>query len=308
MKIGIVDLDTSHPANWIPVERELGHEIIGVFDAGAVHPPGYAAKFAAEHKIPSVFESIEAMVPHVDCAIIHSCDWDTHIEKARPFVAGGKSVLIDKPIAGNLRDLLQLKTWAHQGARITGGSSLRFCYETQSFLGKPIAERGTPHTVFCGCGVDELNYGIHAYSMLAGIIGCGAESVRSLGAGPQRRVQIRYADGRCGIVLVGQGAAWLPFYASIVTERSATQYIADASKLYRAELEAVLPFLSGKTDTPPMLPEQWIEPELCALAAQKSWRNGDREVMLSEVSEGDSYDGKEFAAFYRRSRYPHGAS
>jgi len=41
-------------------------------------------------------------------------------------------------------------------ARITGGSSLRFCYETQAWLGKPVEERGTPHTVFCGCGVDEF--------------------------------------------------------------------------------------------------------------------------------------------------------
>ena len=36
-----------------------------------------------------------------------------------------------------------------KGARITGGSSLRFC------LSQPLAERGTPQTVFCGCGVDE---------------------------------------------------------------------------------------------------------------------------------------------------------
>lgn len=306
MKIGIVDLDTSHPGSWIPIERELGHEIVGVFDGGAVHPPGYAAKFAAEHKIPRVFESVESMVPEVDCAIIHGCDWDTHVAKARPFVAAKKAVLIDKPIAGSARDLLQLKSWAANGARISGGSSLRFCYETQNFLGKPVAERGTPHTVFCGCGVDELNYGIHAYSMLTGIIGTGAKSVQSLGAGPQRRVQIRYPDGRCGIVLVGQAAAWLPFYASIVTERSAAQYIADASKLYRAELEAVLPYLAGETDVPPMTAEQWIEPEWCALAAQRSWQNGDREVSLSEVSDADSYDGKAFADFYRKSRYPNG--
>lgn len=306
MKIGIVDLDTSHPANWVPIERDLGHEVVGVFDGGAIHPPGYAAKFAAEHKIPRVFDSIESMVSHIDCAIIHSCNWDTHIEKARPFVASGKSVLIDKPIAGNLRDLKQLQSWAASGARITGGSSLRFCYETRNWLSKPLAERGAPHTVFCGCGVDEFNYGIHAHSMLAGIIGCGAQSVRSLGVGPQRRVQIRYADGRCGIVLVGQAAAWLPFYANIVTERSAAQYIADAGKLYRALLEAALPYLAGQTDAPPMSPKDWIEPELCALAAQKSWLNGDREIALSEVGDGDSYDGAAFAEFYRKSRYPNG--
>ena len=39
------------------------------------------------------------MVAAVDGAIVHSCDWDTHITKARPFVEAGKSVLIDKDSA-----------------------------------------------------------------------------------------------------------------------------------------------------------------------------------------------------------------
>ena len=39
MKIGIVDVDTSHPDKWIPIERELGHEVVGIWDGGAVHPP-----------------------------------------------------------------------------------------------------------------------------------------------------------------------------------------------------------------------------------------------------------------------------
>ena len=38
MRIGIVDLDTSHPQNWIPLERELGHDVVGIWDGGAVHP------------------------------------------------------------------------------------------------------------------------------------------------------------------------------------------------------------------------------------------------------------------------------
>src|SRR4051812_41103249 len=111
MKIGIVDLDTSHPAAWIPIERSLGHEIAGILDGGDIHPPGYAQKFAAEHQVPRIFASVDAMVKQVDCAIIHSCDWDTHVAKARPFVEAGKSVLIDKPVAGNLRDLRQIQSW-----------------------------------------------------------------------------------------------------------------------------------------------------------------------------------------------------
>ena len=304
MRIALLDLDTSHPAAWTPILREMGHEIVGVFDGGAVHPAGYADRFAAEHRIPKVFESPRDMIAHVDCVILHGCDWDTHVEKARPFVEAGKSVLIDKPLAGNVRDLHQLRDWARRGVRITGGSSLRFCFETRQWLSRPVAERGTPHTVLCGCGVDDFNYGIHAYAMLAGILGAGAVAVQHVAGEPQHRLKIRYDDGRCGFVVVGEAAAWLPFHATIITERAVTQYIADNTKLYRSLLEAVLPFLSGQVADPPVDPDAWIEPELCALAAQRSWQDGDRKVSLSELSDQDEYDGPSFAASYRRTRYP----
>ena len=308
MKIGIVDLDTSHPQNWIPIERELGHDVVGIWDGGAVHPPDYVKQFAQEHEIPRVYDALEEMVEDVDCAVIHGCDWDTHIAKARPFVEAGKGVLLDKPMAGSLKDLNQLERWAAEGAKITGGSSLRFCYETQDWLARPVEERGTPHTVLCGCGVDEFNYGIHAYSMLAGIMGVGAVRVRHLDQGVQRRVQINWPDGRIGVVIVGAAAQWLPFYANVTTERAVVQVQADSAQLYRALLEATLPYLSGQVDRPPVPLPELIEPELWALAARRSWLEGNREVALAELSEDDEgYDGEAFAVEYRKARYPQGS-
>lgn len=305
MKIGIVDLDTSHPENWIPIEREMGLEVAGVWDGGSVHPAGYAAEFAAKHGIGRVFESLEQMAAEVDWAVIHGCDWDSHIDKARPFVEAGKPVLIDKPLAGTVRDLRTLVEWSAKGARITGGSSLRFCVESREWVAKPESERGRPHTVVAGCGVDDFNYGIHAYSLLSGLIGPGAESVRHLGRCVQRRVQVNYADGRMGIVVIGKAAGWIPFYASIATEKSAAQFVAHNSKLYRALLEAVVPYLSGRVEQPPVPMEQLIEPELCALAARQSWLNGDREVRLADVPLDDAgYDGAAFAEEYRKAKYP----
>lgn len=304
MRLGLVDLDTSHPQNWVPIERELGHEVVGVWDAGTVHPEGYAERFAAEHRIERVFGSLEEMVEAVDGAVIHGCDWGSHQSKARPFIEAGKAVLIDKPIAGKLDDLRVMGEWVRSGARITGGSSLRFCAETEEWLSQPVAERGTPHTVLCGCAVDEFNYGIHAYAMLAGILGAGARSVRHLGQGLQRRIEIRWEDGRVGIVIVGKAAGWIPFYTSIVTERGVHQFRADNGKLYRALLAKTLPYLSGEVDEAPVPFSSLIEPELWALAARRSWTENDREVLLSDLSPDEGYDGAAFAQEYRRARYP----
>jgi len=308
MKIGLVDLDTTHPEKWIPIERDLEHEVVGLWDGGDVHPSEYVTEFAEKHSIPRVYESLEAMARDVDCAIIHGCDWDTHVEKARPFVEAEKSILVDKPMAGNLRDIRQLQTWARSGSRITGGSSLRYCYEVQDFLANADKNQCVAHTVLTGCTVDEFNYGIHAYTLLAGILGAGVVSVQHLSKGVQRRVRVNWPDGRMGIVVIGEAAEWIPFYASISTDKDVTQFVAANDKIYRAFLEIALPYLAGEVDEPPVPFDQLIEPELLALAAKISWQENDREVRLDELTDCTvSYNGHVFAEGYRRAKYPEGS-
>ena len=143
MRIGVVDVDTSHPTAWVPIERELGHDVVGVYDGGSIHSRDYVSAFAEEHDIPRVYSSLEEMAQDVDCAVIHGCDWDTHIAKARPFVAADKAVLLDKPLAGNLRDLRQLQIWFENRVRITGGSALRFSKELHDLTEASRHELGT---------------------------------------------------------------------------------------------------------------------------------------------------------------------
>jgi hypothetical protein len=303
MKIGLVDLDTSHPGSWLPHERDLGHEVVGVWDGGGIHPAGYAEQFAADNGIPRVFSAPEAMIGEIELAIIHSANWDRHVERARPFVEAGVAVLIDKPLAGNLRDLRQFVQWAEEGARIAGGSSLRCCVEVNEWNARPVEERGTSHTALCGCGVDEFNYGIHAYSLLFGLLGEGVESVRHLGEHGQRRIQLTFDDGRIGFLVVGP-AAWMPFHGAVITEKGVTHLTVDSGRLYRALLEAVLPYLGGETDTPPIPMRRLIEPELAALAARQSWLSGDREVKIADIADDTAYDGFAFEVEYRKTRYP----
>lgn len=304
MKIGIIDLDTSHPEAWLPLERELGCEITGLWDGGSVHPQSYVRQFAATHGISRVFDSPEAMLPHVDGVIIHGCDWDTHVEKARPFVLAGKAVLIDKPVAGNLDDLRQFASWVREGAKITGGSALRYTRELAAWRALPPGQRGTPHTVLCGCATDDFNYGIHAYTLLCAVMGGGACSVRHLGDGVQQRIQINWPDGRIGWLAVGELAGgWMPTYATIVTERKAVHIQPEPGNLYRSFLERVLPWFTGRADEPPCAFDTLIEPELIALAALQSRQCGGREVTLAQISPDTRYCGASFARAYRQARY-----
>ncbi|MGI6209825.1 MAG: Gfo/Idh/MocA family protein [Anaerolineae bacterium] len=304
LRIGHVDLDTSHPQNWIPIERDLGHDVVGVFDAGGVWPQGYAREFADKLEVPKVYDTLEEMAEDVDLAIVHTANWDLHLERARPFVEAGKGVLIDKPMVGNLKDAITLRDWARQGARVSGGSSLRFAYEVREYLARPVEERGEPQFAFVGCGVDEFNYGIHAYSMLIALMGTDVESAKFLGDHGQRQIEVVWKDGRRGILTISKpiGGRWLPFHATLVSDRGVTQMIADSSKLYRALLETLLPYYAGEAEAP-MSIEELLVPELLAMAARQSWLNDGARRYLSDLSlEDPGYDGAAFGAEYRLQR------
>lgn len=303
MKIGIVDLDNTHPEHWIPIERELGHEVVCVWDGGSVHPPEYVTAFAERFKIPDVCSRLDEMVGKIDCAVIHGCDWDTHLEKVRPFAEAGRSVLLDKPLAGRISDLRQLREWVERGVRISGGSSLAYCREIREWCSRPVDERGVPQTVISLCGVDEFNYAVHGYSAIAGILGGDAVSVRQVGSGDQRRVVIDYGDGRLGIVIIGTADTPMTFDVSISTDRGQEQFHVDTTQLYRDYLVAMLPYLSGDTDDPPASLQDWLAPETWALAAKTSWLNDNCEVSLQEPKQiTATYDGREFANYYRAKR------
>lgn len=304
MKIGLVDLDTSHPEAFVPLLRERGHEIAGVWDGGSVHPAGYAREFARRNQISRVFEKLEDMAGEVDCALVHACDWDTHVEKARRFLDVGKSVLVDKPLAGRVSDLGVLAEWAAQGQRIAGGSALLYGAEAAEWKASATDERGKLRTVFGGCGVDEFNYGIHGYAMALAFAGFDVESARHLGlSGPQDVIELSHASGVRSLVQIGPTEAWLPFYATLVTTRQVRQVTVDSNKLYTALLDATLPFLAGQTDVPPLAADALVLPERCALAALTSKQSGGRAVPLSETPAA-AYDGAAFARGYRAAKYP----
>ena len=303
LKIGLVDLDTSHPGSFAPILRDQGHEVVGVFESGTIWSAGYAETFAREHGIPRVFSDLDAMAEAVDVALIHTCNWDSHVARCEPFLQAGKGVLIDKPLVGNLRDAQKLLDWEARGARIFGGSSLRWAKEISDYLAEPETERGRVHTVFAGCAVDDFNYGIHAFAVLSGLMGAGASSVRYLGQSQQKEIRVAWPDGRTGLLLVGAQAGYLPFYATAVTERSARYFEIDATRVYRALLERALPYLGGQVDLSPVPLRELLEPELIALAARRSWQEHGAEIHLADLSLADpGYDGARFAAEYRRMR------
>jgi Oxidoreductase family, NAD-binding Rossmann fold len=307
-KLGLVGLCTSHPDSWIPVIREMTKEglvdveIVVAWDSGETRETGFAAEFCKNHNIPHVVETLTDMIDMVDGVIVHTTNWDKHIEQAAPFVEANKAVLIDKPIVGNMKDANTVLDWMKQGKRVTGGSSLRFCHEVKEFLALPVDERGTVATAYAAIGVDDMNYGIHAYSIISGLMGPGIQSAQYIGSSTQKQLMLEWNDGRIALMTVGK-TAWLPFNVTAVTDKNVYQLSVDNSRIYRSLLEAQLPYLTGKTDELPLGIDEILEPELAAIAARQSWLNDGQKVFLTDLRQDDpGYDGDQFAREYRRAR------
>jgi hypothetical protein len=88
-----------------------------------------------------------------------------------------------------------------------------------------------------------------------------------------------------------------------ITSRGLEHIRVDNSRIYRALLEAVLPYLTGNEEKPPCPMNELIEAELAAIAARRSWMEDGTTVFLTDLRHDDEgYDGTEFATEYRRNR------
>ena len=306
-KIGLVGLCTSHPEGWVPIMRDLAKEgvadieVVACWDSGETRPADFAKTFAKDFNIPYTPATLEEMLPLVDGVIVHTTNWDKHLEQARIFVEANKAVYLDKPVAGNLAEINQILDWIKQGKRVTGGSVLRYCYEVLACRKAAEDANETIYTGYSVVGVDDYNYGVHGYATLIAAMGPEVLSVKYIGSSNQKQIMIKFTNGRVGILTVGK-SRWLPFNLTATTQSKVHQVAVDNKKLYRAMLEKVMPYFSGKTDEVPLEAVSLVMPELTALAAKQSWLNNGAEVFIADIDKNISYDGTQFAAEYRRAR------
>lgn len=299
LKIGIADLDTSHPGRWVPILQEWDSvAVVACWDGGSVRPPGYAQQFAAEHNIPEVVPALADLIPLVDVVFVQSCNWDLHAERVRPFVEAGKGVYIDKPLAGNAADLLQLKAWAAQGADIIGGSSLRCCEEVKRIHGQ--TQGSDLYTIFASGPNDFFNYGIHVIEMVQGAIGLDrstpAVAVTYLGSRDSVRLLVDYQDGLQAVLELQAAAGFSLAVSAANGHWSATVQ----SDFYRALLQDVVAHFRGESPFPADI-DMLCEAVMVLLAGRESMRRGRlAPVRIDELAaDAPGFDGHSFTEDYR---------
>ncbi len=215
IKIGLIGLDTSHSVAFTTVlnseKTKPGFEGCRIV---AAYPWGSRDIESSKSRIPEytkkveelgvkVVDSIEDLLPMVDCVLLETNDGRPHLEQALKVFKAGKPVFIDKPVAGSLVDCLAIYQAAREyNVPVFSSSSLRFIPESLK------ARAGDFGKVF-GCDAfspcsleathpDLFWYGIHGCEILYTVMGPGCETVTRASTKDTDFVTGVWKEGRIG--------------------------------------------------------------------------------------------------------------
>jgi len=304
LKFGAVTIDVSHPRAFAK-ELSKGDRAAytAVFNDGFRTDEEVKA-FADEFGL-TIYNDLDEMIDNIDLGLVHSCNWDKHLDYIMHFVNKGKPVFVDKPIVGNLADCRKIIDLVTNGAVILGTSALRYCYEVQNTTSK-MAELGSrPLHIHTTVGVDEYNYAIHAVELICGLNAAIPVSCRWVGNaqinGEGEKVDTYFItfDNGSTASYSNLGKKFALCNTSVLTDKGSDFCFAvDNTKLYEAMLTKVCDAMEGNKDALISVPVM-VESVKVLLACKASKLNGGAEVRLdSPVLEEVSFDGNLFEESY----------
>jgi hypothetical protein len=293
LRIGIIGTDTSH----VPAFTELlnnasakdhvpGGRVVAAFKGGSSDVPesasrvdGYAKTLQDKYGV-KLYDSIEEMCKNVDAVLLESVDGRPHLEQVKPVLKAGKPVFIDKPMAGSLRDGLEIFRLAKQAkVPVFSASSLRYGVSTQAVRNGSIGKVTYAET----CSPFHLEphhpdlfwYGIHGVESLFTVLGTGCESVQR-GKTAEGKIEVAgtWSGGRKGVYREDKG------YGGLAKGEKGEAAVG-AYDGYQPLVAAIMKFF--ETGIPPVPPEETIEILAFMQAADESKVKGGAPVKLKQV-------------------------
>jgi hypothetical protein len=296
LRVGMIGLDTSHVTSFTgllndPANKDhvRGARVVAAFKGGspdvaisASRVDGFTKELVEKHGI-KLYDSIEELVQNVDAIMIESVDGRTHLEQARKVFPSRKPVFIDKPVAGSLRDAIEIYRLAKEmGVPVFSSSPLRY---SPAVTQVRKAEIGKSTGAFSyGPGTlephhpDLFFYMIHASEVLFTVMGRGCERVSRTTAADADVVTGVWSDGRIGTMRGNRGGR-----AEYGLVAFGTTAIAESkpSPSHPNLLAAVVEFF--RTGVPPVSATDTLEIFAFMEAADESKRRGGAAVSLAEV-------------------------
>lgn len=218
MRIGIIGCDTSHVIAFTEIlnnpeakQHVLGGKVVAAFKGGSADIPssigrveGYSKTLREKYGV-KFYDSIEELCRHVDAVLLESVDGRPHLAQVKPVLAAHKPVFIDKPMAGSLRDVIEIFRLAKEAkVPVFSSSSLRFGKDTQAVHNGSIGKVMYAET-YGPCSLEPHHpdlfwYGVHGVESLFTVMGTGCEMVQRETT-PDGKIEVvgTWKGGRKGI-------------------------------------------------------------------------------------------------------------
>ena len=283
-KIVILGCENSHAdmflGYWKENPKYQDLEVVGVYsDERAA-----AEKLAADFGVP-VMDRYDEAVGKVDGVVITARHGDNHYKYAKPYIASGVPMFIDKPITVSEEDALRLaRECQAAGVRLTGGSSCVHDEFVQT-LKKEHEEKADGETLggFLRCPINVNNpyggfffYSEHLVGVMMEIFGYDVKSVRAFRQDDKITVVFRYAGfDVTGLYVDMNFTCYSACRVSQHHVRSSEYPITVDSECFKIEFDEIYQLVNGAAQRRSYA--QFIAPVFVLNAIAKSLESGKEE-------------------------------
>jgi hypothetical protein len=262
-----------------------GVRVVAGFPGGTPDNPsswGRVKKYTEDLRAKGIeiVDSIDELLKKVDVVLLESVDGRPHLEQARPVIAAGKPLFIDKPMAASLADGMEIFRLAKEkNVPCFSSSSLRFGAQVQAVRNKTSPWGDVKSCTAWGPYSTEPHhpdlfwYGIHGVETLYTIMGPGCKTV--VRAAPDKVIGT-WADGRTGTYQGKKG------YGAEI-EGSKGKGTIDKFEGYKPLVVEIVKFF--KTGKAPVSAEETTELLAFMEAADESKRQNGAPVSIESVME-----------------------
>ncbi len=299
LRVGMIGLDTSHVIAFTRTlnvttnkEHVPGARVVAAFKSFSPDIPssadrveGYTKQIQEQFGVKLV-NSVEELCQQVDVVMLENVDGRPHLELARPVIKAGKRLFIDKPVAGSLKDTLEIFRLAKEaGVPVFTASSYRY-YDSMVELRKaPIGDVRSAIS-FGPAHLEKTHpdlywYGIHPTEALFTMMGTGCETVTRVATEENDVVVGLWSGGRVGTLQGLRGKA-TPHKVIVFGSKTWAEQ-KQGNDSYAPLIKEVVKFF--QTGISPVPPEETIEMFAFMEAADESKRQGGKPVKIADVIE-----------------------
>lgn len=293
LRLGMIGLDTSHVIAFTSYlnnpKNNTGCKVVAAFPGGS---PDFKAsadrvdKFTAEMRDKygvEMVKTIEELCQKVDGIMLESVDGRPHLEQAKIVIKAGKPLWVDKPVADDLADVIEIFRLAKENnVPCWSSSAMRFGKEVAGAqnnekLGKIVACDVFGTSSWAEKHPSLYLYGIHAVEPLFTVMGTGCETVQRIKTDRGDMVVGVWQGGRIGTFRDLRGGK--SDFKTIIY--GSEGMVTGKSSGYEPLLVEIDKFF--QTGKPPVSAEETIEIYAFMSAADESAAQGGTAVSIAET-------------------------